>query len=127
NAVDTKDIILKRSTGNGLLCMFQIRRNNDQISSFYWPDFPVKQKLSFPVQYKENFCKRMCVKHTGPVFFIFGQRDGQQPGINFRNLIFFYGIMSVAHIASFLLLMSDDKFYCRNYTKNNRRKARLSG
>ena len=42
----------------------------------------------------------MGVEDAGPVSFILRQRDGQQPGIDLGEFLFFYGIMSVAHTAA---------------------------
>ena len=55
DAVDAQDIIFKGRAGNGLLCVFQIRRNDDQISGFDRTDIPAEEEVSFAIEPESLF------------------------------------------------------------------------
>ena len=64
-----------------LLCMFQIGRDNDQISCFDGIGFVTEEKISSAPGNKEQFCKVMGVENAGPVLLIFGKGDGKKTDI----------------------------------------------
>ena len=108
DSVDPEDIVLQRSVGKRLLCMVQIRGNDDEVSGLDRPDLLAEDKSAFAAYDKEDLGKRMCVEDAWPVLLIPGQSDGEKAGMDLRDLIFFDGIMAVAHGDSSLLVICVD-------------------
>ena len=54
NAVNTEHIILQGSSGNGLLCVFDIGGDAEQIPCSYRAGSLAEEKVALPFQYEED-------------------------------------------------------------------------
>ena len=73
NSINGKNIVFQRKAWKGLLCMFQIGRNNDQIPCIDGLSLITEKELPFTVNNIKNLCKMVCVQQARPVSFIFGR------------------------------------------------------
>ena len=78
DSVDGEYIVFQRASGNRLLGMFKVGRNDDKVSWIDGIGLITKQKIPFSSYDVKQFGKWMCMQYALPVFFIFRHGNGQK-------------------------------------------------